>query len=60
MERLVVESRLCVGCGQCVLVCELGALAAPRGETAVDDELCTRCGVCIEYCPVDALRFEAI
>ncbi len=58
MERLVVESRLCVGCGQCVLVCEWGALAVPDGEATVDNEVCTCCGVCIEYCPVDALRFE--
>lgn len=58
MEKLVVARSLCVGCGQCVLICGWDALAAPKGELTVNDERCARCGICIDYCPVDALGFE--
>ena len=55
MKRLVINEELCVGCGQCALVCEVGALTAEWGSTQVDDELCTLCGTCIDFCPVEAL-----
>ncbi len=55
MERLVVKEELCVGCGQCTLVCEAGALTSKWGLTAVDQDLCILCGTCIDFCPVGAL-----
>ena len=59
MEQLKVIEALCVGCGQCALVGEFGALKAEWGCTAVDEELCVRCGVCLDFCPVEALVMEA-
>jgi len=59
MERLVVDGQVCVGCGQCAMVCTVDALATQWGEIAVDEDLCVGCGVCVEYCPVDALGLEA-
>ncbi|MBW1785967.1 MAG: 4Fe-4S binding protein [Deltaproteobacteria bacterium] len=59
MEQLKVIEALCVGCGQCTLVCEFGALKAGWGCTGVDEELCVRCGVCLDFCPVEALVMEA-
>ena len=58
MEQLIVIEELCVGCGQCTLVCEEGALTAEWGLTKVDDQLCILCGTCIDFCPVEALVME--
>jgi len=55
MEYLEVDRELCVGCGQCLLVCEFDAIKTEWGETEVNEDLCVLCSVCIEYCPVEAL-----
>jgi len=59
MEQLRVKEELCVGCGQCTLVCEAGALKLEWGVTKVDDEICVLCGICLDFCPVEALAMEA-
>jgi coenzyme F420 hydrogenase subunit gamma len=53
-----VNETLCVGCGQCALACEAGAILCQWGRAQIDDRLCISCGVCVEYCPVDALIEE--
>jgi ferredoxin len=58
MEQLVVIEELCVGCGQCALVCEFEALETQWGRVKVDEDLCVLCGACLAYCPVDALAGE--
>jgi ferredoxin len=50
-----VNEESCVGCGQCVLVCEAGAILCQWGLAQIDDRLCISCGVCMESCPVDAV-----
>jgi len=50
-----VNESLCVGCGQCALVCTVGAILTEWGRTQIDERLCVSCGVCTDYCPVDAL-----
>ena len=59
MAELKVIEGFCVGCGQCVLVCESGALKAEWGSAEVDEGLCVQCGVCLDFCPVEALVMEA-
>ena len=58
LQNWVVEvSKVrCVGCGQCMMVCNANAILTEWGETHVNEDLCVLCGNCIKYCPVDALR----
>jgi ferredoxin len=57
-KNMQVNETLCVGCGQCVLVCEAEAISCQWGRTQIDDSLCVACGICMQYCPVDALAEE--
>ena len=48
----------CTGCGECVHICPVDALAlSDDGENrlVVDQDRCTRCGLCAERCPEDAI-----
>lgn len=60
-----VDTKKCIGCGQCENVCNFGAPAfnGPANETVektytIDPIACEGCGVCVEFCPVDAIKFE--
>lgn len=46
------QSRSCVGCGTCAVVCPENCIALGR----VDRAACTVCRRCVEACPADALR----
>lgn len=43
----------CLGCGDCVAVCQFGALTMNpvTGLPEVDEEKCTACGACAKACP---------
>lgn len=44
----------CLGLGDCVGVCQFGALSlGPDGIPVVDVEACTGCAVCVATCPKD-------
>lgn len=45
----------CIGLGDCVNVCEYGALHIREGVAAVDPALCTACGKCVRACPKDLI-----
>ena len=44
-------SHSCLGFGDCVNVCQYGALTIDDGIAVVDPELCTGCGMCAKVCP---------
>ena len=41
----------CLGLGDCVSVCEYGALSVQNGVAVVDPKRCTACGRCEKVCP---------
>jgi ferredoxin len=55
-----IERQKCTGCGQCVTVCPVEAMALVtandpkrknRKTVRLDQELCLGCGVCVRSCP---------
>lgn len=41
----------CLGYGDCVAVCEYGAIAVENGLARIDPTLCRACGLCAKACP---------
>jgi electron transport complex protein RnfB len=41
----------CLGLGDCVKVCQYGALSIKDGIAVVDRDLCTGCKMCVSACP---------
>ena len=43
----------CLGCGDCVTVCDFGAIKIDKKTLlpVIDDKLCTACGSCVTACP---------
>lgn len=51
----------CLGGGDCVDVCDFGALEmGPEGLPVVFDDLCTACGACVVACPRDLFELHPI
>ena len=50
----------CVGCGDCVNVCNFGALSMnpATGLPVVDEEKCTACGACTKACPKSVIELR--
>ena len=51
-----VDDELCSGCGACVEVCPVGAIALVGDKARVDDELCTGCHACVDVCSLKAIQ----
>jgi ferredoxin len=56
--RVVTDSELCEGCGDCVERCQFQALSLPGDVSIVDYARCVGCGLCVTVCPAEALRLE--
>jgi len=51
-----VDALSCTGCGMCVEICPVEAIALSAEDTAgVSAEACIGCGLCATVCPVDAI-----
>jgi ferredoxin len=55
-----VEPDLCVGCRECLRLCQFGALtySAANQKAVVDQRWCYGCGVCRGACNKEAIRLE--
>lgn len=52
-ERIFRESR-CIRCGECLTVCEQGAISQNGDGIVTDGDKCTLCGACVETCYAEA------
>ena len=51
----------CLGLGDCVSVCEFGALSLDvHGLPQVDADKCTACGDCVDVCPKDLFSIQPV
>lgn len=50
----------CLGCGDCVAVCQFGALSMDpaTGLPVVDESKCTACGACAKACPKSVIELR--
>lgn len=57
----VFYAESCTGCGECGLVCPVGAVRVEDGKTVLDKGTCIGCASCVAACPTMALfvDFEA-
>ena len=55
-----VDPDLCVGCRECLRLCQFGALtySAANQKAVVDQRWCYGCGVCRATCKKEAIRLE--
>jgi NAD-dependent dihydropyrimidine dehydrogenase PreA subunit len=51
-----VDGERCNGCGACVEVCPVGAMALVADKACVDEEACTGCQACVDACPLGAVQ----
>ncbi|MDQ4078302.1 MAG: 4Fe-4S binding protein [Chloroflexota bacterium] len=56
LPLLIIHQYRCIGCGDCVARCPVGALETRNGKaTLADPEACTYCTLCEDVCPTEAI-----
>ena len=53
---LRVDSQHCVGCRECVRVCNADAIVIMSNKAVIDLTKCIECLKCVEVCPYDAIE----
>ena len=57
---LNLDSKKCVGCSMCLLVCPHAVLSLTNGKVEIANrDACMECGACARNCPTEALRVRA-
>ena len=55
---VVIDKATCIGCGNCLPICPVGAIALDDDGKASISDACVMCGACISECPVAAISRE--
>jgi electron transport complex protein RnfB len=53
----VVDTELCIGCGECLNLCQFQAISV-NGHANVNGVKCAGCGVCARGCPEGAISLD--
>jgi ferredoxin len=53
---LSVEETSCLGCGDCIKVCNADAIILMGNKAIIDPSKCIQCGKCVKVCPYDAIH----
>lgn len=51
----VVEPESCIGCGECVDICQVGAIELKEDIAVTNSDYCMGCGNCVSLCPTGSL-----
>ena len=49
-KQILTNQEKCVGCGECMKVCPMGAISIKAGKAETDQSLCNGCGKCVTAC----------
>lgn len=55
---IILNKEKCIGCGDCVIICPVGAIILKENKACVDNSICVSCKACISDCPQNALSFS--
>lgn len=60
MDSVVIDEKICNGCGLCSAVCPHRLLREENGKVIADPDSCMMCGHCQAVCPVGAVQVSAL
>jgi Fe-S-cluster-containing hydrogenase component 2 len=52
---VIVNSKMCTGCGGCINICPVFALSLDEDDNATVNEKCNDCEICVRACPVECI-----
>ena len=54
----VVDEESCVGCGECVELCQIKAIELVDDKAVINADYCMGCGCCVSICPTESVKLE--